>query len=167
MGFDSDFERGGLAMTKPTMKTTGCTIVLSLCLALSACATRQQTGGLVGAGAGAAAGAAIAKNDTVGAVVGGLVGGLLGSEIGRRMDDNDQRYLANTFETSPTGRTSEWTNPDTGTTYSATPTETYTRADRPCRNFTLEADVDGNAGDETVNGIACRRPDGTWEIVSG
>src|SRR6185369_7369181 len=88
-------------------------IVLA-CAALPACATKQGTGAVIGAGTGAAAGAAIAKNNALGAVVGGVVGGLVGGAIGRHTDNTDQQHLAQTFETNPTGRSSEWTNPDTG-----------------------------------------------------
>ena len=140
-------------------------IVLA-CAALPACATKQGTGAVIGAGTGAAAGAAIAKNNAVGAVVGGLVGGLVGGAIGRHMDNTDQQQLAQTFETNPTGRSSEWTNPDTGYTYSATPTGTFEQDNRPCRRFTLLGKVEGSTSDEPVTGTACRRTDGTWEIVS-
>jgi surface antigen len=136
-----------------------------VCSGFQACGTKQGTGAVVGAGTGAAAGAAIAKNDALGAVVGGLVGGLIGSEVGRRMDQRDQDQLAQTFEYNPTGRTSEWRNPDTGYSYAATPTSTFQDEERPCRRFTLDADVEGS-GDERVTGTACRRTDGTWEIVS-
>jgi surface antigen len=142
----------------------GVSMVLA-CASFQACASKQGTGAVVGAGTGAAAGAAIAKNDALGAVVGGLVGGLIGSEVGRRMDQRDQNQLTRTFEYNPTGRSTEWNNPDTGYSYSATPTATFEREDRPCRRFTLEADVEGSS-DEQVTGTACRRTDGTWEIVS-
>ena len=143
--------------------------VAMLCLALAcasaSCSTNEGTGTVLGAGAGAAAGAAIAKNDAVGAVVGGILGGLVGREIGQYMDQRDQSLLAQTFETSPTGRTSQWTNPDTGYSYAATPTETFQDANRPCRRFTLAADLEGS-NDERVTGTACRQADGRWQIVS-
>ena len=148
------------------MKRFVATLSLALvCASVSACATNEGTGTVLGAGAGAAAGAAIAKDDAVGAVVGGLLGGLVGREIGRYMDQHDQSLLAQTFETSPTGRTSQWTNPDTGYSYAATPTETFQDANRPCRRFTLAADLEGS-NDERVTGTACRQSDGTWQIVS-
>jgi surface antigen len=137
------------------------------CASFQACATKQGTGAVVGAGTGAAAGAAIAKNNALGAVVGGLVGGLIGGAIGRQMDKNDQSQLARTFEYNATGSSNEWRNPDTGYTYSATPTSTFERENQPCRRFTLDADVEGSStGDERVTGTACRRSDGTWEIVN-
>jgi surface antigen len=137
-----------------------------LCVTLTACATREGTGTVLGAGAGAAAGAAIAKNDAVGAVVGGLLGGLIGREIGQYMDQRDQSRLAQTFEYNQTGATSQWTNPDTGYSYAATPTDTFQSSNRPCRRFTLQADIEGTTNDETVTGTACREADGRWQIVS-
>jgi len=148
------------------MKRFIATLSLALaCASVSASATNEGTGTVLGAGAGAAAGAAIAKNDAIGAVAGGLLGGLVGREIGQYMDQHDQSLLAQTFETSPTGRTSQWTNPDTGYSYAAAPTETFQSENRPCRRFTLAADVEGNSN-EKVTGTACRQSDGKWQIVS-
>ncbi len=140
--------------------------MLAFCASLSACTTQEGTGTVLGAGAGAAAGAAIAKNDAVGAVVGGLLGGSVGREIGQYMDQRDQGRLAQTFEYNQTGSTSQWTTPDTGNSYAAPPTNTFQSDNRPCRRFTLQADVEGASNDETVTGTACRESDGRWQIVS-
>lgn len=76
------------------MKHVG-TSVLAVSLALSvtfgsySCATKKQTGALIGAGAGAAAGAAVGKaagNTVVGAILGAAVGGAAGGIIGDYMD---------------------------------------------------------------------------------
>lgn len=76
------------------MKRVG-TSVLAVSLALSvtfgsySCATKKQTGALIGAGAGAAAGAAVGKaagNTVVGAILGAAVGGAAGGIIGDYMD---------------------------------------------------------------------------------
>ena len=53
------------------------------------CATKSQTGAIIGAGAGGAAGAAIGKatGSTVrGAIIGAAVGGVAGAVIGHQMD---------------------------------------------------------------------------------
>ena len=112
--------------------------VVLACASFPACASKQNTGALIGAGTGAAAGAAIAHNNAVGAVVGGLVGGLIGGAIGHHMDQNDQNRLAQTFS----------------------------QDNRPCRRFTLQGTVEGSTSTEPVTGTACRRSDGAWEIVS-
>ena len=54
-------------------------------LVLSGCATKAQTGGLIGAGVGAAAGQAIG-GDTKSTLIGGAVGAGGGYIIGNEMD---------------------------------------------------------------------------------
>ena len=142
-------------------------VAITMSLLLVSCAAKQQTGTLIGAGAGAATGVAVSKHDTAGALIGGAVGGLVGGLIGRQMDKNDEQKLSDTFESNATGKSTEWTNPDTGHTYSATPTETSQEENRPCRQFRLQTDPGDDAQASTVFGKACRKSDGTWEIVSG
>ena len=64
-------------------------LLLSCQLMLSGCATRTQTGALVGAGAGTVVGAVIGKatgNTARGAIIGAAVGGAAGAIIGNYMD---------------------------------------------------------------------------------
>lgn len=82
-------------------------IILTMLLALTAsgCATRAQTGGLVGTGVGAAVGAglgqAIGRNTSstlIGAAAGAVAGGLVGTAIGNYMDKQEaemRQALAN------------------------------------------------------------------------
>ena len=63
-----------------------CTALVSLA---SGCASKAQTGAIIGAGAGGAAGAVIGKatGSTVrGAIIGAAVGGIAGAAIGAQMD---------------------------------------------------------------------------------
>lgn len=66
------------------------TLTLVMCLAaLFSCATRTQTGALIGTGGGAVLGAIIGKiagNTAVGAAIGGAVGAGAGALIGKHMD---------------------------------------------------------------------------------
>ncbi|KAB7628186.1 RT0821/Lpp0805 family surface protein [Alkalilimnicola sp. S0819] len=134
-------------------------LVLSL---LSACATREQTGTVVGAGAGAVIGEQVGEG-TAGTLVGAIAGGLLGRQIGQWMDERDRQEVAQTLEYQPSGETTAWVNPDTGREFRVTPTETWVDAerDRPCRRFSM--DIDGEV--ENVDGTACRVADGRWEIM--
>jgi outer membrane lipoprotein SlyB len=76
-----------------------------LALTMSGCATRSQTGGLVGTGVGAAVGAGLGQaigrstsSTLIGAAAGAVAGGLVGTAIGRYMDkqESDMRQaLAN------------------------------------------------------------------------
>lgn len=63
--------------------------ILMISLALGGCATKAQTGALVGAGVGA--GALIGGG--TGAVVGGAVGAVAGGLIGASLDESDQENL--------------------------------------------------------------------------
>jgi len=78
-----------------------------LALTASGCATKTQTGGLVGTGVGAAVGAglgqAIGRSTSatlIGAAAGAVAGGLAGTAIGRYMDrqENDMRQALATSE---------------------------------------------------------------------
>jgi surface antigen len=80
------------------------------------------------------------------------------------MDELDRRRANSTLETTPTGSTVAWNNPDTGIGYKVTPTNTYEVASGPCRDYTTEAVIDGRA--EVVHGTACRQSDGTWHTTN-
>jgi len=139
------------------------TILMAMLLAVlvSGCATNRETGALSGGAAGAGIGALIGDG-AAGPIIGGLLGVIVGSEIGREMDKRDRRYVANTLENSPSGRRSEWVNPDSGNRYEVTPREAYRGSGgRPCREFVLTSDEFNNP----VYGTACRRADGTWHMV--
>lgn len=129
------------------------------------CATRQQTGAVVGAGAGGAAGAAVTEGHPVGILLGAIFGAALGSEIGRTLDEYDRRRAAVILESNRTYEPGAWTNPDTGQAYRMTPVRTYRDERGPCREFRMEAQV--GDGWEEVYGTACRQADGSWQIISG
>jgi surface antigen len=76
------------------------------------------------------------------------------------MNEQDRAQAGLALETTPIRQVSTWENPDTGHSYSITPTRTYQQDSQPCRDYTTEAVIDGQK--ETVSGTACRQPDGTW-----
>jgi surface antigen len=146
-----------------------------IALTLTACqdgsGPKQQVGTLLGAVGGAVAGAQIGKGHgrDVGIAAGTLLGALLGSEIGKSLDRADMAYLQQTqqkaLETTPSGTTSKWSNPDSGNSGQVTPQRTYQRTDGTyCREFQQTVTVGGNS--ESAYGTACRQPDGTWKIVN-
>lgn len=147
---------------------TGWLLVAGLLAAGCASMSSEDLGGVIGAGVGAAVGAEVAGegDETLGAVVGAVLGGLVGRKIGAYMDDRDRRQTAAALENNPTHQTSSWTNPDTGYTYSVTPTRTYAGDDdTPCRDFTVvQSGGDPSTGEEVAS-TACRDADGVW--VSG
>ena len=95
-------------------------------------------------------------------MAGALVGAYVGRNIGESMDELDRMKASQALENGPTGSPVAWTNPDSGTRYQVTPTRTYYEsAERPCREFTTDAWIDGKR--ETVKGTACRQADGRWQ----
>ena len=118
-------------------------------------------GGLIGSQIGSGTGRLIATGAGV------FLGGLIGSEIGRSMDEVDQLKndrAVQTATSAPIGETITWNNPDTGNSGAVTPTRDGTASSGEyCREFQQTVTIGGKT--EEAYGIACRKPDGSWEIV--
>jgi surface antigen len=118
------------------------------------------TGGLIAAAAGGG-GAAIAA----GVIGGALLGGLLGNLLDQRDKEMQAKAASQAFESSPSGKSVGWQNPDSGHSGIVTPTRTYQTAEGSyCREFTQTVTIDGKK--ENSYGTACRQPDGSWRIVN-
>jgi surface antigen len=142
---------------------------VALALAVTACETppsKQDVGAVSGAVIGGVVGSTIGGGTgrTVAIVAGTVAGALLGSHIGKKMDEADRIKAAQALESAPTGQQTTWRNPDTNSQYTVTPTRTYEAGGAPCREFTVNANVDGKP--ETVKGTACRQSDGSWKEAS-
>jgi len=141
---------------------------------------KEQTGSLLGAVTGAALGAAIGtrtdcrghrcRSRTSGnaVVIGALAGTMIGGSMGRSMDERDRRAYAHAshqaFEYGRSGQPSYWHNPDSGNHGYVAPQPAYERAPGEyCREYQQTITVGGRK--EEGYGTACRRPDGTWEII--
>lgn len=154
---------------EPTIQPAIKLFFASLCLVLlSACMTKQQVGSVVGSVAGGVLGSKVGAGTgrVAATIAGSALGGILGGNIGRSMDQADQQRTQAALESTPTGNSTEWQNPDTGNRYSVTPTKTYYQGNSestspPCREFTSEAWIEGER--QTLTGVACRQPDGTWK----
>jgi len=145
--------------------------------ALTGCATIQETtgdnpkavlGSVLGAGAGGGI-AAIAGANPALIVASVVAGGLLGGYVGHKLDDKDKRMARqaahDAFETTETGSSVGWQNPDSGNSGSVTPTRTYQLANgQYCRQYRQDIKI-GNESHETT-GTACRASDGSWQIQS-
>ncbi len=131
-------------------------------LTMTACATQEQTGRLLGGAAGAAAGSQVGDGTgrTVATIGGAILGAVIGGAIGGRMDDNDRVVSAAALENSRLGQSTRWVNPDTGNSYEIQPTRTFESNSRPCRDYTMNAVIDGR--NEKIEGTACRQADGSW-----
>lgn len=144
-------------------------IMLASALGISGCATQTGpkenagmiVGGLLGGVLGHQVGAG--RGQTAATALGTLIGASIGGSVGRSMDEVDRMKVGATLETTRTGVTSRWENPDTGHEYAVTPTKTYETTEGPCREYTMDAVIGGKT--EQVYGTACRQPDGSWKIV--
>ena len=142
--------------------------LLAAALGLAGCASYQgrheQEGMIIGGILGGVLGSQVGGGSgrTAATVIGTLIGANIGGNVGRYMDETDRLKTASTLETVRTGVSSEWRNPDTGYHYEVTPTRTYETAGTPCREYTVEAEIGGQA--ETVYGTACRQADGSWQV---
>lgn len=153
-------------------------IALVVAATLGACAQQDDGGSgigtktAIGALGGAAGGGLIAAAAGGGgaAIAGGVIlGGLLGGALGNYLDNQDKKMAAQTtdkaLESSPTGQTSAWKNPDSGHSGTVTPTRTFKNAQgQDCREFQQTITVGGKT--EQGYGTACRDAEGNWRIVS-
>lgn len=146
------------------------TIVIPVVLVACAQGRRADSGTVLGAVAGGLIGSQVGKGKgrIAGAAVGAFLGGVVGNEIGRRMDEADRRtameaeYRA--LETGRAGAATSWRNPNSGHYGTVVPGKPYMAAGAHCRTYTHTIYIDGRP--ETMNGQACRKPDGTWNKVS-
>ena len=141
--------------------------VAAFAMQLSACGTTQEEqgqiiGGVVGGLIGSEVGSGSGRTAAI--IIGTMAGSMIGQQIGRNMDQNDRMYTAQTLTDTRTGETTRWVNPDNGNVYEVTPTRTFDTSSGPCREFTLDATVGGQPGQE-VYGTACLQPDGSWRLV--
>lgn len=142
-----------------------------LLVTLSGCATgptNEQGGQVVGGLLGGVLGSQVGGGNgrTAAIIAGTVVGALIGGSIGRTMDATDRMKAQNAFEYNRSNEPTSWHNPDTGNSYTVTPTRTYTNqsTNQSCREYTTKAVIDGRR--ETVVGNACRQSDGTWKAVN-
>lgn len=119
-------------------------------------------GGILGAVIGTQVGQG--KGRPVAIIGGGLLGALIGGAVGNSMDHSDETRTQSVLESTPTGRSVEWTNPDSGATYTVTPTQTYDNGGTPCRDYTTWVFIDGY--EEEAVGKACRYENGTWQAAN-
>ena len=154
-------------MSRPTRTILASILLLSV--VLSGCVgsgPKSRTGGALGAASGGLiAGAAGAG--PAGIIGGVLLGGLVGSAIGDSLDQRDrelamqQAQLA--LESSPTGESRAWHNPDSGNSGTVTPTRTYQGSGgQYCREYQQTIEVGGEK--QQAYGTACRQPDGSWQV---
>jgi surface antigen len=154
-----------------TMKTMAAACV-AVTLGMGAAGCSQTTGPNEGVGTvgGAVVGGLIGSRFGQGggkaaAIAGGaLLGGLLGNSVGRSLDQDAQaRAYEAEYAAFDSGRRSDWNAPSGAYGY-IEPGPVYYDTAGQCRRFTHTIYIDGRP--QAGSGVACRNPDGTWQIVS-
>ncbi|HMU91211.1 MAG: glycine zipper 2TM domain-containing protein [Pseudomonadales bacterium] len=141
-------------------------MALTTTLGLGGCASQQgqqqQAGTVIGGVLGGVLGSQVGGGDgrTAAIIAGSLAGAMIGGAVGKSMDDTDRLRTTQALENSRTGSASSWRNPDSGNSYRVTPTRTYESSGGPCRDYVMEAQINGRP--EQVHGTACRDANGTW-----
>lgn len=147
----------------------------ALAFSMTACTegagNKEVMGTLLGAGLGALAGSQIGdgKGQLAAVAIGTLGGAYIGREVGKSLDRADRAAMQQStqlaLETTPSGKVSEWRNPDSGNHGTVTPQPAFKSAEgRDCREFQQTVTVEGEI--VTGYGTACRMDDGTWRIVN-
>lgn len=147
------------------MATTSMVAMVSSGLFLSGCATNAQSGAGLGALGGGLIGslAGPSKNREQNALIGAAVGGLLGYAVGNEMDKEDLAHVNQAYENIPDNQSVAWVNPNTRNKYTVTPrSTTKNQYGRDCRQAEIDSVIEGKH--ETVVKMACRRPDGQWDL---
>ncbi len=148
-------------------------VVCSVVMPLAGCLTndrgnKELAGGIAGGVAGGALGSTVGSGSgrVLATAAGATIGYLIGSQIGRSLDEQDQeRAYAAAQNSFATGRTTRWTNKQTGHYGTVDPTPSFTsQTGQNCRKFSHTMWVKGE--NEAVDGTACQQQDGTWQIVS-
>ena len=132
---------------------------------------KETMGTLIGAGLGAWAGSTVGHGDgrVFATAVGTMVGAGIGNAIGRNMDKVDrmemERAQYQAFEYTPSGTSTKWYNPDTGNSGWVKPAPAYKdESGQYCREYQQKVTINGQ--EQQAYGRACRKPDGSWEIIS-
>ncbi len=153
---------------KTVLAATLIALMTAACAQNGRYGTKQTIGALGGAAAGGLLGAQVGKGkgQLAATAAGVLIGALIGSEIGRSMDEVDRMKAERAYDqaaSAPIGQTIAWDNPNTGNSGTVVAIREGTKnTGEYCREFQQTVVIGGR--EEDAYGVACRQPDGSWEI---
>ncbi len=153
-----------------TSKTFVIAGTLVAALAVSGCQNKDVgtlsgavVGGLLASHLGKGGGKVIAVG--LGTMAGAMLGGHLGSQLDGAQKEQVARTTNHSLEHNRDGQASTWRDPNQPVAATMTPVKTYqTSQGEYCREFQQDIVIAGQK--EQGYGTACRRPDGSWEIIS-
>ncbi len=116
-------------------------------------------GGLIGSQIGGGTGRLVATGAGV------ALGAFLGNQMGAAFDQPTQNAVDQAGQQAlNTGQMVNWQDPRTGNYGTITPSsQSYYQGGRECRQFTQTIYINGRA--ETASGMACRAPNGYWQVA--
>lgn len=145
-------------------------VSLGACEGAQNAGTKEKIGSVVGAIGGGILGAQVGGGNgrLIATGVGTLLGAWVGNELGKSLDKADYAYARqaemDAYE-APLGQQIAWENPESGNYGTVTPLrDGTTESGDQCREFEQTIYVGGRA--ETGVGVACKRDDGKWDIIS-
>jgi surface antigen len=156
-------------MATPIVALTAAALLLSACIIPEA--PKQGAGTLLGAVGGALTGANVGKGRgrLVAVAAGTVMGAFLGGEIGRSLDPADRISIAKAQQHAhfvPVGETIQWSNPESGNHGEIRPIrEGRSNGGRYCREYHNSVVINGQS--QQAYGVACRQPDGSWQVIDG
>lgn len=150
-------------------------VAMTALLAVTGCGAnqdneKQTAGAVIGAVGGGLLGSLFGKGtgQLVAVGVGTLAGAMIGSDVGKTLDAADRAQLDRAEKratTAPIGQAITWNNPQSGNSGTITPVrDGNDSGGRYCREFQQDIVIGGKV--EKGYGQACRKPDGSWEIMS-
>ncbi|WP_416898049.1 MAG: RT0821/Lpp0805 family surface protein [Minwuia sp.] len=144
-------------------------IILLLAAGCSSDTFYRDAGSIAGAAAGTAVGGQVGgglgRQIAVGAA--SRTGSLVGKDIGSQLDKASKQAAAraqNKALNSPTGQQITWNSPSGQASGAVQTTKqgTHNQTGRTCKAFQHDITINGKV--ETLTGIACQQPDGTWKV---
>jgi surface antigen len=153
---------------KTVLAATVIALMTAACAQNGQYGTKQTIGALGGAAAGGLLGAQVGKGSgqLAATAAGALLGALIGSEIGRGLDEVDRMKAQQAYTqatSAPIGESIAWDNPNTGNSGTVVPVREGTKSTGEyCREFQQTVVIGGRT--EDAYGVACRQPDGSWQI---
>jgi surface antigen len=152
----------------PIIRFPVLTLALCVLLATTGCASNpsnQQLGSIIGGILGGALVAHVSPQRGAEIVLGTLFGATIGGRIGQYMDEFDRTKVAWAVEHTGVNHVTSWKNPSSGHHYSVVPRRSRAFAGyKNCRGFNITVRI-GNRR-EKLHGVACRLPDGSWQVQS-
>jgi surface antigen len=126
---------------------------------------REAIGAAIGGAVGGIIGSKVGEGGarTVATIIGTVLGAVMGAKLGEILDEADRACIGHALELVRDETRVSWVNPEAGVSYLLKPLGGYRSHGMPCREFSMRVTRAGRS--ETRQGRACRKAEGTWEMV--